>query len=316
MTLEILHDPGKRCSRGPRTPESAPRLARRNLPAGLSRCDRSVRNRVVFFLVAWAIVLLPFLFWRSTWFGRQLPDDQMTQYLHDEQSPRHIQHALVQLGERMARQDPSARRFYPDVVRLKNHRLEDIRNTDAWIMGQDTTQPEFHQALRDMLNDPSPTVRGNAALALVRFGDGAGHAELVRMLAPVTITASAAGRVVDLASAGTAIREGGLLAELDSGGKTLDLRSPINGRVRSLAAQKGAQVAAGSEVAVVDPAAEQVWEALRGLYLIGNTEDLPVVRAYLHPMADLPDRVRQQASMTESAILARAGKTPTQDSNR
>ena len=269
-----------------------------------------IRNRVLFFLVAWAIVLLPFLFWRSTWFGRQLPDDQLMEYLHDEQKPRHIQHALVQLGERMARKDASAQRFYPDILRLKDHRLEEIRNTDAWIMGQDTTRPEFHQALREMLKDSSPTVRANAALALVRFGDDAGHPELLRMLAPVQITVPQAGRVVDVASAGTAVREGGLLVQIETGGKTLDVRSPINGRVRMVNAQKNSQVAAGSEVAVVDPAAEQIWEALRGLYVIGRMEDLTAVRAYLRPLPDIPDRVRQQASLTEGAILERAKAQP------
>jgi biotin carboxyl carrier protein len=283
-----------------------PESVRPPQPARPEQSGARIRNRVLFFLVAWAIVLLPFLFWRSTWFGRQLPDDQMTEYLHDEQKPRHVQHALVQLGERMTRSDASAQRFYPDVVRLKGHRLEEIRNTVAWIMGQDTTRPEFHQALREMLSDSSPTVRANAALALIRFGDETGHAELLRMLAPARITASEAGRVVDLAAVGTAIREGGLLVKLDTGGKTLELRSPMNGRVRSLSAQKDAQVGAGTEVAVVDPTAEQIWEALRGLYLIGKKDDLPTVRAYLRPMPDLPDRVRQQASMTEDAILERA----------
>jgi hypothetical protein len=86
----------------------------------------------------------------------------------------------------------------------------------------------------------------------------------------------------------------------------------MNGRVRSLSAKKNSQVTAGTELAVVDPAAEQIWEALRGLYLIGSKDDLPAVRAYLHPMADLPDRVRQQASMTESAILERADQSQPQ----
>ena len=39
---------------------------------------------------------MPFLFWWNTWFGRHLSDKQVNKYLHDEQKPRHIQHALVQ----------------------------------------------------------------------------------------------------------------------------------------------------------------------------------------------------------------------------
>ncbi len=266
---------------------------------------KAVRSRVLFFLVAWAIVLMPFLFWRSTWFGRPLSDEEIGRYLRDEQKPRHIQHALVQIGERMAKRDPSAAQWYPELVRLASHPVEEIRNTDAWIMGQDNSRPEFHDALRKMLQDPAPTVRSNAALSLVRFGDSSGRAELVRALEPAKVTATRAGTVADLAKPGTAIRQGGMVARLESNGTTLELRSAISGRVRSVAVQKHAQVAAGTEIALVDPAAEQVWEALRGLYLIGEADDLPIVREYQRELPEMPDRIRQQASMTERAILER-----------
>ncbi len=266
---------------------------------------KSVRSRVLFFLVAWAIVLMPFLFWRSTWFGRPLSDDEIGRYLRDEQKPRHIQHALVQIGERMAKRDPSAAQWYPELVRLASHPVEEIRNTDAWIMGQDNSRPEFHDALRKMLQDPAPTVRSNAALSLVRFGDSSGRAELVRTLEPAKVTATRAGTVADLAKPGTAIRQGGIVARLESNGTTVELRSSITGRVRSVAVQKHAQVAAGTEIALVDPAAEQVWEALRGLYLIGEAGDLPIVREYQRELPEMPDRIRQQASLTERAILER-----------
>ena len=59
----------------------------------------SVRSRFLIFLTAWLIVLMPFLFWWNTWFGRQLSDKQLVEYLQDKEHPRHIQHALVQIGE-------------------------------------------------------------------------------------------------------------------------------------------------------------------------------------------------------------------------
>ena len=34
----------------------------------------STRNRLLFFATGWLIVLMPFLFWWNTWFGRQLSD--------------------------------------------------------------------------------------------------------------------------------------------------------------------------------------------------------------------------------------------------
>ncbi len=107
----------------------------------------STRNRLLFFLTAWLIVLMPFLFWWSTWFGRHLSDTQITEYLNDDKHPRHIQHALVQLGERMARQDKGAVRWYPQLLRLASHLVEEVRNTDAWVMGQDTSAAAFHETL-------------------------------------------------------------------------------------------------------------------------------------------------------------------------
>ena len=59
-------------------------------------------QKILFFATGWLIVLMPFLFWWNTWFGRHLSDQQMTEYLHDDKKPRHMQHALVQIGDRMA----------------------------------------------------------------------------------------------------------------------------------------------------------------------------------------------------------------------
>jgi hypothetical protein len=268
----------------------------------------SVRNRVLFFVVAWAIVLLPFLFWHSTWFGRVLTDRELDQYIHDQQKPRRVQHALVQLGERISRHDPSASRWYPDAVRLASSPVEEIRNTDAWIMGQDNTRPEFHQALLTMLRDPSPMVRGNAALSLVRFGDASGRPQLIEMLQPAKVTCAHSGRITDLGKPGTAIRQNGTIAKLDVNGSTVEVRSPIPGRIQSYAVAHGAQVQSGQELATIDPGPEQVWEALRALYLVGTKDDLPAIQPYKQNLTDFPDRVREQAVLTEKAILERGSK--------
>lgn len=268
----------------------------------------SRRNRLLFFVTAWLIVLMPFLFWWNTWFGRQLSDKQVTEYLRDEKHPRHIQHALVQLGERMSQHDTGAARWYPDLERLAAYPIEEVRNTDAWVMGQDTAQPAFHQVLLKMLNDSSLVVRGNAALSLVRFGDGAGRPQIVALLQPAIITAPVTGRVVDTDHAGTAIHQGGLIAKIESGGQTTDVRSPIGGRIRSISATAGAEVAPGAELVSVDPDAEQVWEALRALYFVGQVDDLPAIRIYERDLPEMPDRIKQQAVLTEQAIRARASR--------
>ena len=153
----------------------------------------SVHKRLLFFLTAWLIVFMPVLFWWNTWFGRQLSDKQMSAYLNDEKHPRHIQHALVQLGERITRHDPSASRWYPELLRLASHPVEEVRNTDAWVMGQDTAGQDFHETLLKMLGDSSALVRGNAALSLVRFGDASGHDQIVAMAPAAIFSSLAAG---------------------------------------------------------------------------------------------------------------------------
>ena len=272
-----------------------------------SRYHMSGRNKVLFIVISWAIIAMPLLFWWNTWFGRQLNDKQMTEYLNDDAHPRHIQHALVQLGERMSHNDQSARQWYPRLVQLASYKVDEVRNTDAWVMGQTSTEPSFHKALLGMLNDPSPLVRGNAALSLVRFGDAAGRQQIVTLLQPAMITAPAGGKVADAAAAGTAVRENGLVLKLDLGASTTEVRSPIAGRVRSVAAT-GQTVVAGTQVASIDPGEQQVWEALRALYLIGEPEDLPAIRPYTRETAAIPDHLRKQALEAVSSIEKRASK--------
>jgi len=284
------------------TPDPTPAASSTNPKRSMSRSQK-----ILFFVTGWLIVLMPFLFWWNTWFGRHLSDQQITEYLHDEKKPRHIQHALVQLGDRMSRNDAATKQWYPDVLRLAINPVEEIRNTDAWVMGQDSSGMGFHEALLKMLQDPSPMVRGNAALSLVRYGDTTGRSQIVALLQPAHITAPTDGKIVDADRPGTAIHQGGLLVKLSERGSStpIEIRSPIPGRIRS-AAQAGASVASGAEIAVVDPATEQVWEALRALYVIGQPDDLNAVLPYQRDLPNISNDIRQQAMETEKAIRSRA----------
>ena len=265
----------------------------------------STRNRLLFFVTGWLIVLMPFLFWWNTWFGRQLSDKQLGEYLQDQKHPRHIQHALVQIGENITRHDASVTQWYPQVIRLASDPVEEVRNTDAWVMGQDTSGAGFHEALLKMLADPSLMVRGNAALSLVRFGDASGRPQILELLQPATVIATQPGKVIDTSAVGTTIHQAGIVAKLQAGDQTIEIRSPITGRLRTLSAQTGQTVAAGAEIATIDPGTEQVWEALRALYLIGQPEDIAAVSPYERELPDISNDVRNQAVETEKAIRQR-----------
>ena len=285
------------------TPQTSPNPS--ELPALPPKPRMSTRNRLLFLFTGWLIVLMPFLFWWNTWFGRQLPATQLSEYLHDEKKPRHIQQALVQIGERITRHDANVATWYPDLTRLASHPVEEVRNTDAWVMGQDTSGTGFHEALLKMLADPSLSVRGNAALSLVRFGDASGRPQIVELLQPATVTAPQAGKVIDTSTVGTAIHQAGIIAKLQDGTEITEIRSPISGRLRTLSTPTGQTVATGAQIATIDPGTEQVWEALRALYLIGQPEDLAAVLPYERELPDIPDHVRQQAIETEKSIRQR-----------
>jgi len=273
----------------------------------------STRTRFLFFLAAWLIVLMPFLFWWNTWFGRQLSYKQLGEYINDQKHPRHIQHALVQLSERMQRGDANVARWYPQIVALAASPVEEVRNTDAWVMGQDTNGAGFHATLLKMLGDSSALVRGDAALSLIRFGDPSGRPQILELLQPVSIAAPAGGTIADASTVGTAVHQGGLIAKLHvdqqySGQQTIEVRSPISGRIRSLSAPVGGRVTAGAALASVAPGDDQAWEALRALYIVGRAEDLPIIRLYERDSPQISNRVRQQAALTEKSIRDRASR--------
>jgi len=131
-------------------------------------------------------VVVPFLFWQGTWFGRPLQDEELTQFLTDPDKSRRVQHGLAQIAERMERGDPKVAQWYETVAQLSEHPGPQVRGTAAWVMGQDSTSELFHNTLLQMLGDDEVLVRRNAALSLVRFGDDKGLNELRAMLAPDT----------------------------------------------------------------------------------------------------------------------------------
>jgi hypothetical protein len=255
-------------------------------------------------------VIIPFISWYGTWFGRPLSDSRMTEFLHDQNKPRNVQHALAQLSDRITAGDQSTKGFYPDIIAAAENPQAEVRMTAAWVMGQDNTYQDFHSTLRQLLQDPSPGVRHNAALALVRFGDSSARPELTAMLKSYPVRAESGGAVeLIVKEAGTAAAANAPLARIrQAGGEIIESRAPEAGRVESIAVPDGGTIESGGELMTLSPSAEQVWEALRALYLVGQMEDIPSVQRYLRPISTMPDKIQKQASATIEAIRDRAAK--------
>ncbi len=246
------------------------------------------------------LILFPFLFWYRTWFGRKLTDAQVDEYLADRSSPRHGQHALVQIGERLsAHRDVS--RWYPAVVEESSSPSLELRQTAAWIMGQDRNYAPFHEALLRLIHDPEPMVRRNAALALSAFGDPAARPELLAMLRPSSITAPAPGALQYRLKLGDYVNPGTKVARIGD----VEVRAAVPGEVRALDRNDGATVQPGDPLADLSADQNHVWEALRALYLVGQPSDLEDVERYVRPVPGMPDTIQRQAANTVEAIQAR-----------
>jgi HEAT repeats len=263
----------------------------------------------------WAIVVVvalfviaPFLSWYGSWFGRELSPDKMEAYLHDENKPRNVQHALSQIANRIIAGDESVKQWYPSVISAAWSSSAEVRVMAAWVMGQDNKNTEFHSALLPMLEDSHPGVRHNAALALVRFNDSAARPELVAMLKPNTLRAAATGKVeLIVKDEGTAVAANAPLARIKrEDGQTLEMRSPEAGHIQTLAVSDGATVDEGGELLTLSPETEQVWSALVALYIIGQPDDTIYIQRYTGQVPGMPDRVIKQASATLEAIRERA----------
>lgn len=261
-------------------------------------------------VVVLLFVIIPFLSWYGSWFGRPLSDAQIEQYLNDKQKPRNVQHALSLIGNKMIERDKSMQRWYPLVVSAAQNDNAEVRKIAAWTMGQDNTFEEFHKALLQLLNDENPGVRHNAALQLVRFNDASSRRELLAMLEPFTLRAENDGTVEFIVSEeGRAVAAHSPLVRIKmANNQVAEIRAPEAGRIEMFAVSDKALVKAGDSIMILAPSVEQVREALKALYLIGQPDDIPAIQRYAGQMTGMPDVVQKQAVSAIEAIRARQAK--------
>jgi hypothetical protein len=253
-------------------------------------------------ILAGLFIAATFLAWYFSWFGRELSDTDISKYLADEKNPRHVQHALLQIQERVERGDANVKTWYPQLVALSNNPETEFRLTVAWLMGFDNSSSDFHNALSKLLHDQEPIVRRNAALALVRFNDNSGREELVSVLKPYVLKAPADGVVASSMHEGTNVNRRTPLARIEqSDGKVVELRSPLPGRVNQIFKPNGSQTTHDDDLLSLNSDEQSIWEALRGLAIIGTKDDLPLIESYAQSN-EASTRIKEQASLTAKSI--------------
>ena len=256
-------------------------------------------------LLSGLFVAATFLAWYFSWFGRELSQDDISKYLVDDKNPRHVQHALLQIQQRMERGDPAAKSWYPQLIVLSGSPETEFRLTVAWLMGFDNQSQEFHNALLKLVRDQEPIVRRNAALALVRFNDPSGHEELVSVLKPYVLKAPDDGVIENSLQEGQNVsRRSPLLRIRRADGIVAGLRSPLPGRMNKILKANGAQVSRGEDVLSLNSDEDSVWEVLRALALIGTKEDLPLIETYA-TSTGVSARVKEQAALALKSIQSR-----------
>jgi biotin carboxyl carrier protein len=259
--------------------------------------------------VMFMFVLMPYLIWQATWFGKPLDDKQMAVAFADREHPRNAQHALSQIADRMESPDPAVRAtakpWYPQAISAASSSESALRSTAAWIMGKDPSVPEFHDTLQKLLQDSDPMVQRNAALSLVRFGDTSGHDMIVSMLKPWTQTAPVEGKLSVRLTPGETVSVGTLIGRIETTGEKVEIRTKMPGTLDQWIVKDGAPVTANQPIAQLDPAADVVLNALAALYFVGHTDDIPAIAPYLRGITGMPLSVSQQAKLTIDAIHTR-----------
>ena len=278
---------------GPGAGVDAPAAPRRRTPWPLA-------------VVAVLIVDVPFLTWYWTWFGRSLSDEEIERYLR-EGKPRHTQHALSQVAERIEKGEGSAARWNPQVASLAASPSPDVRMTAAWVMGVEHRSEEFRGALARLLEDAEPVVRRNAALALVRFGDPRCRPELLRMLRPHTVVAPSGGTALTALTAGSHVKRDSLLVRYSVKPNLVEeVRSPLPGVVGKALVKEGDHWQVGAELFHIAPDPEQARDALIGLAYFGAAEDVPEVERFAAGAES--GEIKRQAALTAEAIKRRVSR--------
>jgi pyruvate/2-oxoglutarate dehydrogenase complex dihydrolipoamide acyltransferase (E2) component len=130
------------------------------------------------------------------------------------------------------------------------------------------------------------------------------------MLRPLSVKLPQAGTLLTVLPVKSSVTREAMLARVrDEKGAVQEVRAPVAGKIERVSVTDGASVALGAELLVLAPDGKNVWEALRALYLVGESDDLPEIERYARgDVAGMSDEIKKQAAQTAEAIKSRAAR--------
>jgi len=269
------------------------------------------------------VVLVPFLFWYQTWFGRPLTAAQIKDRLvaardaatgkDGPHNLREAQHALVQLSQRIqSGEDLSA--LYPLVIALAKHEDPGLRRAVIWMMGYARDNGDVRKALVEALDDSDRLVRFSAALQVAMFDMDKARPILHSALEPAKVESTVAGKLLATTAIDTRLREGMELARVEKDdGAVTPVHVPFDGTVTSFAVKPGQPIKVGTVLCTMKPSAALVIPVLKALAWAGDARDLEVIEPYSKLGNGYDRRVMEHARRAIALIRQRmeqSGKQP------
>ena len=293
-------------------PETSPSL---DPPLDPSAAQKKGPRVILLMPVMVLLILVPFLFWYGTWFGKVLSAAEIEERLNSarqaqieqaagKQKIRQAQHALEQLS-RLIQAGEDASSVYPVVIELSKHAEPVLRRSVVWLMGFARDNVSMREALVRALEDEDALVRCNAAMQLSLVDMDRARPVLHRALDPVQIKAEVAGRVIATIDVGLRLREGTNLLRVERDGVMSAIGAPFNGTLTSFAVKAGDQVEVGSVLCTMSPSSAQVVEVFKALAVAGDERDTKVIERFTKIGSGHESRVNDYARRAINLIRER-----------
>jgi hypothetical protein len=213
--------------------------------------------------------------------------------------------AIQQIARRARDGDAKFAELLDELPKLTGASNIYVRRAAAQAMGEAPRREGFVQALLPLLSDQDLLLRRLAAESLGALEDPRGREVLLRAMEPHVVQAPFAGRMIAGVELGMRVSRTGQLAFIETEGVgRRPVKAPITGYVDWIH-DTGTPVAEGERVAVLLPGRDQIWRALRALYLVGQPHDVERIRKAIDDRSGLGRDVLSQKTETLEMIEER-----------